>query len=77
MPEQTITLTPAEQRAKDYIGIFYAAGEKWADCVPIATRFVGDSVFIDDVELRRNSIGRWGLKTADGWVWFQVAKAEK
>ena len=67
-------MTPAEERAQNYVGIFIGAGEKWRDCVPVDGRVDGDTVHIGEVTVTNEGGGVWAL-TAPGQDKVRLRKA--
>jgi hypothetical protein len=49
------------ERAREYVGIFIGAGDRWRDCVPVDGRLNGDSVEIGGVKVTHEGGGVWSL----------------
>lgn len=58
------------ERAKQYVGIFICAGDRWEFCVPIdATVGTDDTVYLQGVRMRRIDVSTWELtENAKTWI---------
>lgn len=50
------------ERARQYVGLFIGAGDRWRGCVPLdATAGEGDVIYLHDIQMQRIDADTWEL----------------